>query len=207
MSDVHIELPFRGGPSNLALDKMLAHTQSLRSLTLDSKGILLEDMAVAAIRSGSKKNTALRELTLDFPRVATSVSPILTSLRDHPLLQRLYLCGRTVDLAGLETVLLSDTSKITELYIHRPYEGPPVLGLHNVLRAVARRPTFTKLGLRCFCLGRDETRLFRMSLRNTSSLRTHVLTYCTLGRLSWRNMHRRCTATRASKCLICQTTF
>jgi hypothetical protein len=32
-----------------------------------------------------KKNTTLRELTLHFPLGATNVSPILTSLRDHPL--------------------------------------------------------------------------------------------------------------------------
>jgi hypothetical protein len=99
--------------SNLALENMLTHTQSLRSLSL----IYSDDIAVVAAQSGLRKNTTLRELTLEFSRGSTTASPILTSLRDHPLLRRLCLRGHGVDLAGLDTVLLSDTSKITELDI------------------------------------------------------------------------------------------
>jgi hypothetical protein len=78
---------------------------------------------VAAARSGLKKNTTLRELTLE----CSWVSPILASLHDHPLLRRLCLHGHVVDLTGLETVLLSDNSKITELDIHWFCRGLPIL--------------------------------------------------------------------------------
>jgi hypothetical protein len=92
LKELDMELPRGRGPSNQALENMLTHAQSLRSLTLicpvDVDG---EDTAVAAARSGLKKNTTLRELTLVSRRGATTFSPILTSLREHPLL-RGYVC-------------------------------------------------------------------------------------------------------------------
>jgi hypothetical protein len=132
----------------MALENILTHTQSLRSLTLTG-----EDSAVAAALSGLRKNTSLRELTLDFPWGATpEVDSLLTSLRDHPLLRRLCLRGPGVNLTGLETLLLSDTSKITELEIHKAYEGPTITirGLTHVLQTLGRRSTLSKLGLHGF---------------------------------------------------------
>jgi Ran GTPase-activating protein (RanGAP) involved in mRNA processing and transport len=182
LKELHMELPFIGGPSNLALENMLTHTQSLRSLSLRYPDGLLEDTAVAAALSGLKKNTTLRELTLDFSRGTTNLSPILTSLRDHPFLRRLCLCGNVIDLAGLETVLLSDTSKITELDICSfRTEGLPIRGLTHVLHALARCPTLTKLGLCYFPLGRDEARLLQIALCNIPSLQSLFLEGSTLG--------------------------
>jgi Ran GTPase-activating protein (RanGAP) involved in mRNA processing and transport len=181
LKELDIDFPFIGGPSNLALENMLTHTQSLRSLSLNCAAGRLEDIAVAAARSGLKKNTTLQELTLAFPRGTMAASPILTSLRNHPLLRRLCLCGQVVDLPGLETLLLSGTSKITELEIYRFSGGLPILGLTNVLRALARRPTLTKLGLRGFRLGRDKARLLQMALCNIPSLQSLILTNFTLG--------------------------
>jgi hypothetical protein len=82
-------------------------------------------MAVAATQSGLKKNTTLQELMLRFCWSATTVSPILTSLRVHPLL---LLFGDGVDLTGLETVLQSDTSTITELETHGVLWRPTYYG-------------------------------------------------------------------------------
>jgi hypothetical protein len=138
--ELHITFPVTGGPSHLALESMLTHTQSLQSLSLVYPIGPLEDIAMAANRSGLKKNTTLRDLTLEFSRGATTISPISTSLRDHALLRRLCLCGHAVDLTGLETLLLSANSKITELEIHRFYRIPPMLGLTHVLQALARHP-------------------------------------------------------------------
>ncbi len=87
--------PLIGGPSNLALENMLTHTQSLRSLTLR---IFPRLNAVAAAWSGLKKNTTLRELTLECKWGATTISSVLTSLRDHPHLRRLCLRGDVGDL-------------------------------------------------------------------------------------------------------------
>jgi hypothetical protein len=179
LKELHIDFRLVGGPSNLALENMLSHTQSLRSLRLNSSW---EDIAVAAARSGLKNNTTLRELTLEVSR--PPISHILTSLRDHPLLQRLCLRGYEMDLTGLETLLLSDTSKITELEIHRSYgDPPPIMGLTPVLYALARRPALTKLGLRncLFGTGSDEARLLRMALCNIPSLQSLVLADSTLG--------------------------
>jgi Ran GTPase-activating protein (RanGAP) involved in mRNA processing and transport len=76
-----------------------------------------------------------------------------------------------VDLTGLETVLLSNTSQITELDIFGPH----------VLQALARRPTLKKLGLGSCPLNRDEARLLRVALCNTPRLQTLALTHGTLG--------------------------
>jgi Ran GTPase-activating protein (RanGAP) involved in mRNA processing and transport len=182
LKELHINFHLIGGPSNLALENMLTHTQSLQSLNLVCPIGELEDMFVAASRSGLKKNTTLRELTLAVSR-GTTISPILTSLRDHPLLRRLCLSGGVggVDLTGLETLLLSSTSKVTEVDIHMFNEGRVDRGLTSVLQALARRPTLTKLGL-CSCpLGRDEARLLRLALCNMPSLQSLVLADGTLG--------------------------
>jgi Ran GTPase-activating protein (RanGAP) involved in mRNA processing and transport len=168
----NMTLPLKGGLSNLALENMLTQTQSLRSLYLICPSGPLEDIAAAAASSVLKKNTTLRELTLIFLQGMT-LSPLLTSLRDHPLLRRLCLHGDVRDLTGLDTVLLSNTSKITELDIHSFYEGRPMmLGLTPILQALARRPTLTKLGLRRCPLGRGEARLLQMALCNIPSLQT-----------------------------------
>jgi hypothetical protein len=181
LKELGMGLPLIGG-SNLAFENMLTHTQSLRSLSLVcADDDLLEDMAMAAARSGLKKNTSLRELTLEFSGGATSVSPILTSLRDHPFLRRLCLCGPVMDMDGLDSVLLSDNSQITELEINRLNGGVPVMGLTPVLQALGRRPTLTKLGLRCCPLGRDNARLLQVALCNIPSLKSLVLTDGTLG--------------------------
>jgi Ran GTPase-activating protein (RanGAP) involved in mRNA processing and transport len=180
LKELYMELPLRdGGSSYLALENMLTHTHSLQSLSLTCP-FGLEDRATSAACSGLKNNTTLRELTVVW-QGATTVSPILTSLCDHPHLQQLCLRGSVRDLTGLETMLLSDTSKITELDIHMVSGGRPIMGFPHVLRALARRPTLTKLGLHFCPVGRDEARLIGEVLYNTPSLHTLALTDCTLG--------------------------
>jgi Ran GTPase-activating protein (RanGAP) involved in mRNA processing and transport len=188
LKELEMELPLIGGTSNLALENMLTHTQSLRSLRLVFPVGRLDDITMATARSGLEKNITLQELTLAFSwgGTTTDVSRILTSMREHPLLRRLCLRGNAVDVTGLETVLLSDTSKIAELDLHRLYGGPrrrgsPVMGLTGVLKALARRPTLTKLGIRHCPLGRDEARLLLATLCNNTSLQTLVLQDCDLG--------------------------
>jgi Ran GTPase-activating protein (RanGAP) involved in mRNA processing and transport len=169
-----MEWPHQGGPSDLALENILTHTQSLRSLILRIPPRHNDEPAVP---SELKKNRSLRELTLKFSPGAATVSPIMTTLGDHPLLRKLCLSGDVVDLTGLETVLLSETSKITELDIHSFINGGqiPMIGLTRVLRALAQRPTLTKLGLRYCRLGCDEARLLQTALCNTPSLKALVL--------------------------------
>jgi Ran GTPase-activating protein (RanGAP) involved in mRNA processing and transport len=193
LKELHINFPVTGGPSHLALENVLTHTQSLRSLSLIYPDGLLEDIAVASDRSGLKKNTTLRELTLEFSRGATicpppahsygrhNVSPILTSLRDHPCLRRLCLRGHAMDLSGLETLLLSDNSKLTELEIE-PFRGsPPIVGMTHVLQALVGHSGLTTLGLRRCPLDRDNARLLRVALCNIPSLHSLALSERTLG--------------------------
>jgi hypothetical protein len=130
LKELHMELPLSGGgPSNLALKKMLTHTKSLWSLDLIYVNELLEVAAATAVRSGLKKNTSLRELTLSFSRRNSTVPPTLISLGDHTLLRSLCLHEHKVDLTGLKTFLESDTSKITELDIDGSHLLPTYDGL------------------------------------------------------------------------------
>jgi Ran GTPase-activating protein (RanGAP) involved in mRNA processing and transport len=86
-----------------------------------------------------------------------------------------------LDLTGLDFLLLSDDSKITELDVQRSPGGLPVTDLTPVLRVLARHHTLTKLVLRGVRLGHDNARLLGMALCNTPSLQSLVLTYGTLG--------------------------
>jgi hypothetical protein len=136
-----MELAPVGEASNLAFVKMLTHTKSLQSLSLVCTDGLLADTAVVAAASGLKKNSSLRELTLHFPRDATDITPTLTSLSDHPLLRRLCLHfrGDAVNLTGLDTVLLSDNSKISELQIDRVHahvhRGPSIIRVDTCFKS------------------------------------------------------------------------
>jgi hypothetical protein len=60
LKELDITFPIIGRPSNLVLENMLTHTQSLRSLSLRCP-MGRENIAVAAARSRLKKNTTLRE--------------------------------------------------------------------------------------------------------------------------------------------------
>jgi hypothetical protein len=51
LKELDINFPRGGGPSNLTLENMLIHTQSLGSLSLVARGVRQEDRAVAAARS------------------------------------------------------------------------------------------------------------------------------------------------------------
>jgi Ran GTPase-activating protein (RanGAP) involved in mRNA processing and transport len=183
LKELNMELPSRGKLSNLALENMLTHTQSLRSLRLIFPYGELVDVALAAVQSGLKKNTTLRELTLEFRWGAATVSPVMTflGLGDHPLLRRLCLRGHVVNLTGLEILLQSETSKITELDIERLYGSLPMIGLSRVLRALAQRPTLTKLGLRYCPIGYDDARLLHTALCNTPSLQSLAIKHSALG--------------------------
>jgi hypothetical protein len=68
LKELDISFPRGGGPSNLAFEKMLTHTQGLQSLSLSCLDDLhlKQNIAVTAARSGLRKNTTLRELTLAF---------------------------------------------------------------------------------------------------------------------------------------------
>jgi Leucine-rich repeat (LRR) protein len=182
LRELHLDSFSEGGPSNLALESLLTHTQSLQILHLHVCS--LDDLAVVtAVSCGLKKNSTLQDLRLDFSQRETPVSHLLTSLRDHPLLRRLWLRGCVGNLTALETLLLSDNSEITELEIETfgDYEDPPMMFLTWVLQALAHRHTLTKLRLNGCPLSHDDARLLQIALWNMPSLQTLVLTEYTLG--------------------------
>jgi hypothetical protein len=81
------------------------------------------------------------------------------------------------DLTGLDTLIKSKHSNITELIldggIYRSYRL--VRGFENLLRALERKNTLTKLEMRDFPLSLDQVRDLQMVLRNQKKLQTLAL--------------------------------
>jgi hypothetical protein len=77
--------------------------------------------------------------------------------------------GHMANLTGLETLLLSDNFKITELDIH---SHELMMGWTHVLQALGRRPALAKLILHGICLDPDEARQPGMAVRHTPSLQS-----------------------------------
>jgi hypothetical protein len=75
LKELDIHFPLIGRLSNMALENMLTYTQSLRYLSLILPVGQLEDTLVAAAALGLKKNTTLRELTLEFSQGASDYLP------------------------------------------------------------------------------------------------------------------------------------
>jgi Ran GTPase-activating protein (RanGAP) involved in mRNA processing and transport len=169
LKELRIDSLYQHVPFNLAFENMLAHSQNLQSLTFSCPQYRGEGIvAVTAATSGLKKNTTLRELTLTVSR-GTTISPIFTSLRDHPLLRKICVRGWVTTLTGLETVLLSDSSEITELDIDGSNDNSPTLqGLAQILQALGRQPKLTKLRIRGFRL--DHIALSGYDIRSLQSL-------------------------------------
>jgi Ran GTPase-activating protein (RanGAP) involved in mRNA processing and transport len=180
LKELYMELPPVVWPSKLAftLTNMLTHTQSLRSLSLVFPD---EGIVVAAAMSALKRNTTLRELTLEFAGGITNISSLLTSLSKHSHLRRLCLRGYEMDLSGLATLLLSDSSKITELDIQRLDVGYlRRMGLATLLQSLGRHRTLIKLGLHNCLLDHGQARLLQMALCNMPSLHSVALSNFTL---------------------------
>jgi Ran GTPase-activating protein (RanGAP) involved in mRNA processing and transport len=180
LKELYMELPPVDWPSKLAftLTSMLMHTQSLRSLSLVFPD---EGIALAAAESALKRNTTLRELTLTFAQGITNISSLLTSLRKHPRLRRLCLRGYGMDMSGLDTLLLSDSSKITELDIQRlGVRHLRAMGLATLLQSLGRHRTLIKLGLHNCPLDQGEAKLLQMALCNMPSLQSVALSNFTL---------------------------
>jgi hypothetical protein len=75
-------------------------------------------------------------------------------------------------------------------------------GLDACFEALARHPNSLSLDYKAIPLGHDEARLLQMALCNMPSLQVFLaLTLLDSGKKRrWRNLHRRYTTTRPSKC-------
>jgi Ran GTPase-activating protein (RanGAP) involved in mRNA processing and transport len=143
----------------------------------------LDPEALEMLQSGVTKNTTLRELTLK-SWSGTSLTAILTSLRDHPLLQKLSLVDCVEERIGLDILLHNGKSKITDLTFDKTRAGfvedPADFG--GVLQTLGRNTTLTKLSfISCRLYGHDQASHLEMVLRRNQGLQNLDLRFCSIG--------------------------
>lgn len=158
--------------ANNSLETFLARTPSLQKLHLLSTHRALYREEIVALQSALTKSTTLQALSLaDWP--ASTLSSILASLHNHPNLQTLHLNGCAEELTGLDTLLKSRHSKITELLISGNGGAPS--GLSAVLHELGRKTTLTKLSITNCSLSRASMNQLETVLRRNKSLESFVL--------------------------------
>jgi Ran GTPase-activating protein (RanGAP) involved in mRNA processing and transport len=158
--------------ANKVLETLLIRTQSLQKLHLLSTHRALGREEIAALQSALTKSTTLQALSLaDWP--ASTLSSILASLHNHPHLRTLHLNGCAEELTGLDTLLKSNHSKITELVISG--NGGLPIGLSAVLHELGRKSTLTRLSITNCTLSRANMGQLAIVLSNNQSLESLVL--------------------------------
>jgi hypothetical protein len=144
--------------ASVAFQEFLTRTQTLQ--TLEIVGSLcreINEVDISATTSGFANNTTLRYLKFQGWRAA-DLAPVLTALQDHPGLRKIHLAG-SIDMnlflsrSGLEVLLRSHDSKIKELVLERI--NTSTVGLHPVMRELARNTQVTSLAIRDSMLSRE----------------------------------------------------
>jgi hypothetical protein len=163
-----------------AFESLLTHTKSLQKLQLKGwRGVNPEELEM--LQSGFSKNTPLRELTL-ISWSGTNLTAVLTSLRDHPLLQKLSSAACIEERIGLNILLHSGKSKITDLTIDKTggyEEARRSAAFGGVLQTLGRKTTLTKLSfLYCPLYMRNQASQLEMVLRRNQGLESLDLTNC-----------------------------
>jgi hypothetical protein len=163
-----------------AFESLLTHTKSLQKLQLKGwRGVNPEELEM--LQSGFSKNTPLRELTL-ISWSGTNLTAVLTSLRDHPLLQKLSSAACIEERIGLNILLHSGKSKITDLTIDKTggyEEARRSAAFGGVLQTLGRKTTLTKLSfLYCPLYMHNQASQLEMVLRRNQGLESLDLTNC-----------------------------
>jgi Ran GTPase-activating protein (RanGAP) involved in mRNA processing and transport len=167
----------------VAFQELLACSQTLQRMSVfRSRNEDLNEVHTAAIVSGFANNTTLRDLEFGGWRKADLV-PVLTALQDHPALQKIKFSASSYDclssLSGLEVLLRSQYSKVKELILERIITR--TVGLHPVMRELARNNTVTNLVLRYCVLSRENVQELKSMLRRNTALESLDLESSDLG--------------------------
>jgi Ran GTPase-activating protein (RanGAP) involved in mRNA processing and transport len=178
------------GCASHELETFLIRTKSLRKLVV-STSLLPKEWA--RVQLGLSMNTTIVELALidnalyDDGQWAYNVAPIPKGLHNHPSLQTLRLEECREELTGIENLLTSGKSKITQVIIS--FQGncflePAVRLSQSTLLALTRYARLTKLHISNCELSRDCMRQLCNVLRSNPNLqslglsRTRLLNTC-----------------------------
>jgi Ran GTPase-activating protein (RanGAP) involved in mRNA processing and transport len=159
------------GPVSESFGNLLTRTKALRHLHVDLEGrVSLEEAATAAIASGFSKNTTLREIHL-VNLQETSLTPVLTALQMHPLLEKLQVEVFS-SFNGIDVMVGSKQSQIKELifvgFIGSTVEA--VTGFESFMLKMGRNTTILKLVIAGVPLSRDNIQQLKAMLRRNTVL-------------------------------------
>jgi Ran GTPase-activating protein (RanGAP) involved in mRNA processing and transport len=185
------------GPTGKSFENLLTRTKSLRHLRVDlslGRQGPLEDAVTAAIASGCSKNTTLREIHL-VNLQETSLTPVLTALQMHPLLEKLHVVGYA-SLAGMDALLRGNNSQIKELIIGQfngslgaqivsidldGFTGEQIVGFESFMQEMERNTTIRKMAITGVHLRRDNIQQLTAMLRRNTVLQDLDLSGDALG--------------------------
>jgi Ran GTPase-activating protein (RanGAP) involved in mRNA processing and transport len=158
------------GPASKSFENLLTRTQTLRYLKVDlDGGPPLAEVETAAIASGFSKNTTLQKI--DFIRWREeSLTPVLTALQDHPVLEILHVKG-VQSLTGIDDLLRSKKSRVKEVTIQGCHGYPwELVGFESFMQGMRRNTTVLKMAINGLPLSRDNVQQLKAMLRHNTVL-------------------------------------
>jgi hypothetical protein len=170
------------GSASASFENLLTQTKTLRHLRVDlEKQWPLTEAETAAIASGFSKNSTLREIVLvDWQE--TGLTPVLTALRDHPMLEKLQVDGFS-SFTGMDALLHGKNSQLKELMIARLQESTveQLVGFESFMLKMGRNTTILKMLIAGVPLSRDNTQQLKAMLHRNTVLQDLDLTGDALG--------------------------
>jgi Ran GTPase-activating protein (RanGAP) involved in mRNA processing and transport len=170
------------GTTSESFATMLTRTKTLRRLRVDlERQDPLEEAATTAIASGFSKNSTLRDIKLvDWQQ--SSLTPALTALRDHTVLEKLQVEGFS-SFTGIDALLRGEKSRLKELIIAR-FKGSTVeqmVYFESFMLEMGRNTTILKIVIAAVPLSCDNIQQLKAMLRRNTVLQDLNLTGDTLG--------------------------
>jgi Ran GTPase-activating protein (RanGAP) involved in mRNA processing and transport len=184
MKEFKLTCPYLG-PDCKSFENLLTRTKTLRYLQVDLKGRGPKDEAeTAAIASGFCKNTTLREIVLVYWQ-ETSLIPVLTALRDHPVLEKLHVVGFS-SFTGMDALLRGKKCQLKELIIE-DYDGfneeeeEEMVGFESFMLEMGPNTTILKMAITGVSLSHDNIQHLKAMLHRNTVLQYLDLTDDALG--------------------------
>jgi Ran GTPase-activating protein (RanGAP) involved in mRNA processing and transport len=169
------------GTASASFENLLTKTKTLRYLQvgLERQEPLEEAATAAIIASSFSKNATLRQIVLvDWEGI--SLIPVLTALRDHPVLEELYVLGFS-SFAGMDILLRGKNSQLKELIIKGSNSVEEVVCFESFMTEMERNTSILTMAIFSVSLSRDNTQQLRAMLRRNTVLQNLDLTGDALG--------------------------
>jgi Ran GTPase-activating protein (RanGAP) involved in mRNA processing and transport len=160
------------GAASKSFENLLTRTKTLRYLRFEWKGRApVKKAAMGAIVSAFSKNTSLRTIVLVEWQEAI-LAPVLTALRDHPVLESLQVEGLS-SFTGIDALLRGKNSQLKQFTIARfkgSIAGEQMVGFESFMLEMGRNTTILKMSISDVPLSHDNAQQLKGMLRRNTVL-------------------------------------